>query len=392
MGHGVFSNVMMILLVMALESVAATPDTTIPSNLAVDVEIRTSPTPFKADDNFHAVYELYLTNFSKHDLHLREIDVTDVSAQRVLARYEGQGLIDALSRPGTPADLPDKRVVGAGLSAVVFLDVIMGSRKEMRSVLSHRLVFEPIQGLTNADTTIEGVRAAVNPEPPIALAPPLRGSDWVASHAFSNTSEHRRSLVFVNGKPWIAQRFAVDWIRIGPNGQAFHDNPAKNENWAAYGANVLAVDNGRVVDLQDGIPENDPASEKKAVQINLETAGGNYIILDLGSGHFAFYAHLKPGSIKVRIGNRVKQGEMLALVGNSGNADAPHLHFQVMNANSPLAADGLPYVFRKFTVEGRLPSVGILADGKGWQRPSERAVLRENELPTENEVIDFGRE
>lgn len=392
MGRGIFSNVMMILLVMALALVAATSETTIPSNLAVDVEIRTSPTPVKADDNFHAVYELYLTSFSKHDLHLREIDVTDVSAQRMLARYEGQGLIDGLGRPGAPADLPDKRVIGAGLSAVVFLDVIVSSRKEMPSLLSHRLVFEPVQGLTEADTTIESVRVAVNPEPPIALAPPLRGSDWVASHAFSNTSEHRRSLVFVNGKPWIAQRFAIDWIRIGANGQAFHDNPAKNENWAAYGAAVLAVADGRVVDLQDGIPENDPTSEKKAVQINLETAGGNYIILDLGGRHYAFYAHLKPESIKVRIGDRVKQGELLALIGNSGNADAPHLHFQVMDANSPLAADGLPYVFRKFAVEGRLPSVGILADGKGWQHPPKRAVVRENEMPIENEVIDFGSE
>ena len=361
-----------------------------PSNLGVDVEIPTSPVPVKADGVFHAVYELHLTNFSSHELHLREIDVTDASGRIMLAKYEGQGLIDALGRFGAQADLADKRFIAAGLSAIAFLDVTAASRERMPLVLSHRLVFEPVPGLSPPDTTIDGIHVAVSPRSPIVLAPPLGGSGWVASHALSNTSEHRRSVVFVNGTPWIAQRFAIDWIRIGPNGQPFQGDPAKNANWAAYSAPVLAVADARVADLRDGVPENDPTSDTKAVPINLETATGNYIILDLGGGQFALYAHLKPASLKVRIGDRVRQGQVLALVGNSGNADAPHLHFHVMNATSPLAAEGLPYVFGKFAVEGKLPSLTILTDGKGWQRPSGAADIRANELPTENEVIDFG--
>ena len=361
-----------------------------PSNLGVDVEIPTSPVPVKADGAFHAVYELHLTNFSNHELHLREIDVSDATGGIVLAKYEGQDLIDTLGRFGAQSDLPDRRVIGAGLSAIVFLDVTAISHERMPSVFSHQLVFESVPGLTPSDTTIDGIRVAVSSQWPVVLAPPLGGGGWVASHALSNTSEHRRSVVFVNGRPWIAQRFAIDWIRIAPDGQPFQGDPAKNANWAAYGAPVLAVADGRIVDLRDGIPENDPTSDTKAVPINLETATGNHIVLDLGGGQFALYAHLKTASLRVRIGDRVTRGQVLALVGNSGNADAPHLHFHVMSAASPLAAEGLPYVFRKFAVEGKLPSLAVLTDGKGWQRPSGPADIRANELPTENEVIDFG--
>jgi murein DD-endopeptidase len=377
------------MLLRPLSIFAAASEVAPPSNLAVDVEIPTSPTPVMANGTLHSVYELRLTNFSSHELHLREVDVTDISGRESLARYAGQDLIDALGQPVAPADPADKRAIGAGLSVIVYLDVKANSRQAIPSTLSHRLVFEPVQGLPGADTTISDIRVAVKPQAPIVLEPPLRGGGWIASHALSNTSEHRRSRVFVNGKAWIAQRFAIDWIRIGPNGQAFQGDPAKNPNWAAYGAEVLAVAAGRVSDVMDGIAENDPTSDTKAVPINLETAGGNYIILDLGGGRFAFYAHLQPTSLRVRIGNRVRPGQVIALLGDSGNADAPHLHFQIMDANAPLAADGLPYVFRKFRVEGTLPSLRVLADREGWRPPAAPVDLRVNELPTENEVIDF---
>lgn len=340
------------------------PAAATPSNLPVFVEFLGTPVPVKADDRFHTVYELRLTNFTRHELTLREVAIGDPPGRRILARYEGQTLLDALSRPGAP-DLPDKRIIGAGLGALLFIDVVTKTRAEIPSSLSHRLVFAPLEGYSADDIVIDGVRVAVSPQPPIVLGPPLRGGGWIASHGLADASEHRRSTVFVDGRLWIAQRFAIDWIRIGANHQAFAGDPAKNENWAPYGAAVLAVANGTVLDVKDGIAENDPTADKKAVAINLDTAGGNYVTLDLGGGRFAFYAHLKPGSIAVKKGERVRLGQTIARLGNSGNADAPHLHFHVMDANAPLAADGLPYVFRKFTVQGTLPGLGVLIDGKG---------------------------
>ena len=73
---------------------------------------------------------------------------------------------------------------------------------------------------------------------------------------------------------------------------------------------------------------------------------------------FAFYAHLQPKGIRVKVGDKVRRGQVLALLGNSGNSDAPHLHFHVTDGNSPLGAEGLPYVIESFEMEDILPSKG----------------------------------
>src|SRR5262249_42152682 len=134
---------------------------------------------------------------------------------------------------------------------------------------------------------------------------------------------HRRALIPVDGKVRIAQRFATDWVLIGADGQLFQGDPAHNENWYGYGVEVLAVADGRVVEVKDGIPENVPLTGEFAVPITLETLGGNYVLVDLGEGHFAFYAHLQPRSLRVQVGDPVQRGQVLALLGNSGNSDAP---------------------------------------------------------------------
>jgi murein DD-endopeptidase MepM/ murein hydrolase activator NlpD len=75
-------------------------------------------------------------------------------------------------------------------------------------------------------------------------------------------------------------------------------------------------------------------------------------VLDLGAGRYALYAHLRAGSITVKPGDRVKRGQSIARVGNSGNTLAPHLHFHVMDTPSPLASNGLPYAIDAFEVTG----------------------------------------
>lgn len=210
----------------------------------------------------------------------------------------------------------------------------------------------------------------------------------MASHALSNSSVHRRTLIALNGRVYDAQRFAIDWIRIGSDGQAFRDNPADNRNWSAYGADVLAVADGTVIDVLDGIPENDPTSDNKAVPIDLTTVGGNHILLDIGNGILVYYAHLKPGSVAVRVGQRVRRGALIGKVGNSGKADSPHLHLHVIAGTSAFASEGVPYEFRSFGLQGHLPGLSVLANGQGW-RPTGRPQPKTTEMPVENAVVEF---
>jgi murein DD-endopeptidase MepM/ murein hydrolase activator NlpD len=210
------------------------------------------------------------------------------------------------------------------------------------------------------------------------------------TNGISNTSIHRRALIPAAGRARIAQRFATDWIKLGADGRAFHGNPANNANWYAYGTEVLAVADATVVDVKDGLPENVPTSGKRAIPITLETLGGNYILLDLGRGYSAFYAHLQPKSLRVKVGDKVSRGQVLGLLGNSGNSDAPHLHFHVADANSPFGAEGVPAVLESFEVQGTVKSLELLAGGEGWKpQPNAAADKRQMETPVENAVVRF---
>ena len=349
-----------------------------------------APAPVNAEGQRHLVYELHITNLGQADLALQSVDVFDGFSDKVLARYAGDDLAHVLARPGT-SGLADRRLIGAGLRAVVFIDVIALSTSRPPASLVHRLTFKP---LTPADASreqsvLQGAVTRLSTLAPIVLGPPLRGAGWLASHGLSNDSSHRRTLITLGGKmrPLIAA-YAIDWTRIGDDGQVFRGDPANNANWSPYGVDVLAVADGRVVDIQDGIAQNDPTSDTKAVPITFETAGGNYLIVDLGGGRFAFYAHLQPHSFRVHLGDRVRRGQVLALLGNSGKADAPHLHLQIMDSASPLAAEGLPFVFDQFELLGHVSSLKVLVDGTGWH-PDRSPSRRRHEISTRTPWYGF---
>ena len=101
--------------------------------------------------------------------------------------------------------------------------------------------------------------------------------------------------------------------------------------------------------------------------ISLDQADGNSVVLDLGSRRFALYAHLQPGSITVKAGDRVQRGQVLGKVGNTGNSVAPHLHFHVMDGPLPVDANGLPYAIDSFWITGHAASTEAfdMAEAKG---------------------------
>lgn len=76
-------------------------------------------------------------------------------------------------------------------------------------------------------------------------------------------------------------------------------------------------------------------------------------MIKIGDGRFAFYAHMQPHSLRVHVGEHVKQGQVIGLLGNTGNTDAPHLHFQIMNSPDSWTADGLPFEFVRSFPRGR---------------------------------------
>ncbi len=142
--------------------------------------------------------------------------------------------------------------------------------------------------------------------------------------------------------------------------------------------------------VRDGVPDRIPLDASSAPIMEATEAPGNVIVLDLGHGRFATYAHLKAGSVRVAPGDQVVAGQTLAQIGNSGNTKAPHLHFQISGDVEPLAGEGLPFSFESFMLIGRVPGLAALLNGGQWTpnaaQPS-RAVT--GEMPLEDMVVRF---
>ena len=117
-----------------------------------------------------------------------------------------------------------------------------------------------------------------------------------------------------------------------------------------------------------------------------EDAAGNYVSLDLGNGRFAVYEHLKPRSIRVRVGDRVRRGDIIGQLGFTGDSTGPHLHLHVGDAALPIAAEGRPFVFEHFDVFGRYDDIASMGKAR-WQ--INGSGPRRNERPGPNTVIDF---
>jgi hypothetical protein len=358
--------------------------------LPIEIAVPATPIPVRGAGASHLFYELHLTNFRNAALELMKVDVLDGgSSGRVLASYSGQEISDRLLRPGVPPNSPDKRVLGGGFHAVLMLQLRFEGAAPVPMQLSHRLTWSAtIPNAAPVVQTVEAARLTIPADRPLVIDPPLRGGDWLAGNGPSNDSDHRRALLVVNGTPRIAQRLAIDWIKLGPGGRLAHDNRSLNENWFAYKEEVLAVADGTVVAVKDGIPENEPLTEKRAVPITIETITGNYVVLDIGRGRYATFAHLIPKSLRVSVGAKVRRGQVLGLLGNSGNSDAPHLHFQITDGPSPLGSEGVPYIFESMQFRGTVPSLDKLIEDDPWI-PSSGTVVRTREIPLDNAVVRF---
>ena len=332
-----------------------------PFGLPLDLQVPFSPAIVSGGGKRHLVYELHITNLSVQEMRLDRVEV--LGGDAALARYEGAELNAMLMQPGKPG-LEDNRVLGPGLRAISFLWITLSDGTEPPAHLRHRI--------TSGSETVEGAAAPVRNEAPIVLSPPVQGSNWMAGNGPSNFSIHRRALFPIDGKAQCAQRLAIDWVRLGPDKKSFAGDQTLNTSYFAYGAEALAVADGVVTATKDGIPENAPGAASRAVAITRETIGGNFVVLALGAGRYAFFAHLQPGSLRVAPGDRIRRGQVLGLVGNSGNSTEPHLHFQLSDGESPLGSDGIPYVLESYELlSGHAPGP------------------RRSELPLQNDVVSF---
>jgi hypothetical protein len=189
---------------------------------------------------------------------------------------------------------------------------------------------------------------------------------------------HRRSVTALHGRARIGQRFAIDWVKVGSNGDSHHGDESRNENWWGYGEPILAVADGEITEVVDGIPENTPRVLPK--EITLDNIAGNHVILRISANRYVSYAHLQNGSIKVRLQEHIRRGAVIGLLGNSGQATAPQLHFQVSDGGSFLGSEGVPFIFERFQYFG---------PGSEYELNKHPSVPWVRSMPIGDVVLDF---
>jgi hypothetical protein len=386
---------------VAAASAAADPENQLPAT--IDLQVPYPPTPMRANGKAYLVYELHVTNLGRAEVLLTQVDVVTEDLRRgLLVRYGTGELNTVIDRPGIPTPppsgapaipptMPDMRHIAGGMRAVVRIWIAFDDLREVPNGFRHRVSIETT-GPNGAKTSgvIEGIRTEVRRLGAITLDPPVRGGTWLAANGPSNSSPHRRALLAVHGRARIAQRFAIDWIKFGDDGMPFHGDPTQNASWYGYGEEVVAAADGIVTEAQDGIPDNTPLSAERAVPITLDTVAGNHVVIEHERGRFALYAHLQPGTLKVKLGERVHKGQVIGRLGNSGNSDAPHIHFHVCDANSALGCEGVPYGLESFQVLGEVEMPADLRTTAAWTaRAAQAPGTRAKELPLENELVRF---
>ncbi len=351
-----------------------------------------------ADARRHLVYEIVLMDIGGSAITLEKIQVLDASGDGVLATIEGEVLakILRLTGAGNVTALP------AGGSGVLFMDVTLAEDATVPRALKHRFQVavsapqgKPASG-NDRDPTPQppqtqsfiGVPLDVG-KPAVVIAPPLKGQRWVVAGGCCDTiTYHRGATLPINGAIRVAERYAIDFVQLDDNNKIASGPIDKLSSYAFFGQEIYSVACGTVVAMADDRPEQVPG--KLPQGISLEMALGNYVVIDIGEGRFAFYAHMQPGSVRVKPGDKVTTGQVLGLLGNSGNTDAPHLHFHVMDGASPLLSDGLPYTFTSFTGEGRVTDEQpLLSGGAVAIDPNALSGPHKNQLPLNLEVIGF---
>jgi hypothetical protein len=391
-------------LVSALAFAAPAAEPARPQFTAVAIAPIFPPRPVAGGDGLtHLAYELAVVNLTSLVVTLDTVAVLDGATGDVLSTWTGDRLRQVFRLNGH--DTADN--LAPAQSAIVFLDVALPAGRTAPDTLVHRVTTtrqlkaegtDVHKGATLPATagipgsiTFETARLVVDRRPAIRLAPPLRGPGWIAANGCCDTvTSHRGAAMAFDGVVQVPERFAIDFVQIGKDGRLFAGPADKVGSYPYFGVSIHAAAPGTVTEVVNDMEEQVPGTIRPGT--TTDNAAGNHVVVDMGGGNFALYAHLKTGSATVKPGDTVASGQVLGLLGNTGNSDAPHLHFHVMNGPSPLASQGLPYVFESFVGQGRadlddpgaLKGEAVKVDG-AWN-----AGRREGALPLNNEVVDFG--
>ena len=303
------------------------------------------------DGKDHVEYELLVVNVFSEPVTLSSVTVLD-PAGKELMRIEGGTLAAATQTLFAKTATP---VVPASAAVSVDVDLMLPPDTAPQRV-THRIAYtlkpDSELALMVGSLEVDAPEVAINRQPAMVIRPPLKGNGWLATSACCKPNVHRDERIAIDGvRIETGETFAVDWAKV-KNDRLFDGDGKRVEQYYGFGEDVLAVADGTVVSIHDGMPDQTPFVFM--VPKSKSDYGGNNVILEIAPNVFAWYAHLRQGSITVKVGDAVKAGAPIAKLGNTGPSEGPHLHLGLIDKPDPIAGRSLPFVFDSFTVVGAI--------------------------------------
>jgi hypothetical protein len=308
-----------------------------------------------SDGREHVDYDLVVANAFTVPVPLTSLRI--FSGGRLLFTLRGGALEEhTLTLAGTPTT-----TVPLASTVKILVDVVLpqsfGRRapKRLSEELRYTLPRDAPARTIISSTVIDGPTVRVDRGSPVRIASPVDGAGWLNSSGCcaDPTSEHRTLLLPANGSFRMPELFAIDWIReVG--GSFYTGDGSRLTDWPAFGVPVHAAARGVVVRVVNDRPEVPPfttTDENPSVRRPQDYAG-NGVVERIAPGKYAVYVHLQTRSVRVKVGQRLRTGQVIGLLGNTGNTTGPHLHFGVQDGPDILTSNSLPFEIDSFTVQG----------------------------------------
>ena len=359
---------------------------------SIDVRVAVAPTPFSGSDGqTHLAYELIITGVSgTKGARLERVEVFGESGAKPLLSYAREDLDERVMRPEADPKVRYGRLVPPGSTALIHVWITLAKNQAVPRTLRHAFTISAEDG---SAVTADEARVDVHAATTLVLGSPFRAGAWLAHNGpGQHRSAHWGSALVTERGARIPQRYAIDFIGVDDTGSAVRGDFRKsaNEDWIGFGQEVLAVVDGVVFAARDGLPDNQPLVEPpRPSSPSAADTYGNYLIVEVNDRTFVHYAHLQHNSVAVKTGQAVRRGQVIGRLGNSGNTNAAHLHFNITDGPSPEAAQGLPFVFDSFDSLGRTTAgIALGAEplsGNAQFSPSTRGKA----LPLDGAVARF---
>ena len=323
---------------------------------AITVQATHSRAVYGSDGREHIDYDLVTANAFTAPVTLKSLHVRGDG--KTLLSLKGNALA-AKTFPSLGSTTPTT-VIPISSTVVSFIDVALprSAGRTPPKRLTNRLRYSlPSTAPLGAAIGSKLVRLPLRTDPirPLPIGSPLRGSGWFAINGCcaDPASPHRNVILPGNGAYATPEIFAIDWIRV-VNGFYFEGDGSQVTDWPAYGAHVHAVADGTVVRAVNDRPEVPPfvTSEGNPTVRKPADFAGNNVVERIAPHRYAIYAHMQPGSVRVKRGQHLKTGRWIGLLGNSGNTTAPHLHFGIYDGRSPLTSNSVPFAIKRYRFQG----------------------------------------